>query len=92
MVSDILQTQIPPSPLIAIFGRPEESDTMTKIQMNVTAFTSLIACRRILLQWKSPPPLSFKSWISDIMSYLKLEKIQFSLRSHLINYFLIGNH
>lgn len=79
-ISDMLRTQISPSPHIAIFGRLEDSNTMTKIQINVIAFTSLIARRRILLQWKSPLPPSFKSWMGDIMSFLKLEKIKFSLR------------
>ena len=50
---------------------------MTKIQILVTAFTSLNALRRILLEWKSPLPPSFKSWIGDIMSLLKLDKYIF---------------
>ena len=79
-ISEIFQIQISPSPHIAIFGRPENIDTMNKIQLNITAFTSLIARRRILLQWRSSLPPSFKSWIGDVMSFLKLEKVKFSLR------------
>ncbi len=79
-ISEILQIRISPSPHIAIFGGPEDINTMSKIKMNITAFTSLIARRRILLQWKSSLPPSFKSWIGDVMSFLKLEKIKLSLR------------
>ncbi|KAF3860059.1 hypothetical protein F7725_000314 [Dissostichus mawsoni] len=64
----------------AIFGRPPDEINITNTQTNVIAFTSLIARRKILLLWKSPLPPSFKMWLSDTMSLLKLEKIKFTLR------------
>lgn len=80
VVSEILQINIPPSPHIAIFGRPPDGLSTTIHQRTVIAFTSLIARRTILFLWKSPSPPSFISWLKDIMSLLKLEKIKFSLR------------
>ncbi|KAF3842531.1 hypothetical protein F7725_024482 [Dissostichus mawsoni] len=60
--------------------RPPDEINITNTQTNVIAFTSLIARRKILLLWKSPLPPSFKMWLSDTMSLLKLEKIKFTLR------------
>lgn len=52
----------------------------SKQKLNVLAFASLIALRCILLHWKSPKPPSELSWQTDLMLFLKLEKIKFSLR------------
>ena len=38
------------------------------------------ARRRILLSWKSPTPPAFSAWLKDMMSFLQLEKIKFTLR------------
>ena len=53
---------------------------LTRKQLNVIAFASLIARRRILLQWKAASPPSAKVWLIDLMSFLKLEKIKFTIR------------
>lgn len=42
--------------LIAIFGVPPIPTSLTRSYLDVVAFASLIARRRILLQWKSPSP------------------------------------
>lgn len=79
-ISDILGLTINPSPQIAIFGVSPDELVTTSMQNRVMAFASLIARRKILLQWKSPQPPSFKSWLYDLLHLLKLEKIKFQLR------------
>ena len=79
-ISEIIGQEIQLSPHIAIFGTPDEDCSLTNAQLNVVAFSSLIARRRILLLWKSSSPPSYKGWLRDILSFLKLEKIKFTLR------------
>ncbi len=47
---------------------------------NVIAFATLIAHRRILMEWKSPAPPQASVCLSDMMMFLKLEKIKYSVR------------
>lgn len=66
---------------IALFGVPEDCATLrTTRQADIVAFASLLARRRILLEWKSPNPPSSALWLKDMMFFLKLEKIKFTLR------------
>ena len=44
------------------------------------AFASLLARRRILLEWKSSLAPKASVWLKDLMMYLNLEKIKFNLR------------
>ena len=44
------------------------------------AFASLVARRRILLEWKSTVAPKASVWLKDLMMYLNCEKIQFNLR------------
>ena len=80
IMSEVLGVAITPCPLIAIFGVPSNYPEFRKQGLNVLAFASLIARRRILLHWKLPKPPAEQSWQTDLMSFLKLEKIKFSLR------------
>ncbi|KAF3840339.1 hypothetical protein F7725_019056, partial [Dissostichus mawsoni] len=68
-ISEIVGLKISPSPHVAIFGRPPD-------EINIKTLKPM----KILLLWKSPLPPSFKMWLSDTMSLLKLEKIKFTLR------------
>ena len=52
------------------------------------AYTSLLARRRILLSWKSPTPPSATAWLEDVMFFLKLEKIKFSLKGSVDRFYL----
>ena len=54
---------------------------------NIVAFTSLIARLWILLGWKSQAPPSVGLWLKDIMGFLKLEKIEFSVRGSTAKFF-----
>lgn len=80
VLSEVLGMTLLPCYQIAIFGTTEEGVVLTNTQANVIAFASLIARRRILLQWKAVSPPSTASWLSDIMSFLKLEKIKFTIK------------
>lgn len=79
-LSKALNKPVLRSPLTSIFGVPEEFTRLTNRENNVIAFTSLVARRRILLQWKDKNPPSPNSWLKDLMSFLRLEKIKYSIR------------
>lgn len=80
MLSEAFSVRLEPSPQIAIFGVPQNFRLLTTKDSNIVAFTTLLARRRILLGWKSPTPPSIAMWLTDIMHFLKLEKIKFTLR------------
>ena len=65
-----------PSPLVAIFGVDAAIATGKKCFI---AFATLIARRRILLEWKSQLPPKASMWLSDMM-FLKIEKVKYFLR------------
>lgn len=61
------------------FGKdiPGEGSSMTNKIKNVLAFSTLLAWRRILLEWKSAHGLKASSWMKDL-TFLELEKIKYS--------------
>ncbi len=71
---------IQPNPIMALFGVTGDDIHITKDKENALAFATLIARRRILLEWKSPIPPKLSLWLSDIMFFLKTEKIKYFLR------------
>ena len=79
-LSKALDRPVVPGPSISIFGVPEDFSSFTKKESSIIAFASLIARRRILLQWKDQKPPSSQSWLKDLMSFLYLEKIKYSIR------------
>lgn len=80
VLSKVLKVGIQPCPLLAIFGVPAECPEYNTQGTDIVAFTTLLARRRILMAWKSPDAPSFSVWLKDIMYFLRLEKIKFSLR------------
>lgn len=78
--STMCSASIPPNPLCAIFGFTEETRSLKGKFHVVIAFTSLLARRLILLMWKDKKPPTFNRWIRDTMSFLKLEKIRYTLK------------
>lgn len=56
-----------PNSLFGYNGKPSDSHHTTTIQTNVTAFTSLITCNRILLLQRSPQPLWVYVWLQYIL-------------------------
>ena len=75
--SEMLQRVITPNSVCALFGLTPENRFLI-------AFSSLIARRLcltlILLSWKNQAPPNFTRWIRDVMHFLKLEKIQYTLK------------
>ena len=65
------------NPITAIFGTRVD---LPGSKENVVAFATLIARRRILMEWKSEIPPKASMWLSDIIMFLKLEKIKYSVR------------
>uniref|UniRef100_A0A671TSK6 Reverse transcriptase domain-containing protein n=1 Tax=Sparus aurata TaxID=8175 RepID=A0A671TSK6_SPAAU len=76
-LNNALNIKLEPCPLISIFGVPRNPTSLTKKNSDVVAFASLIARRRILLHWKSPNAPPTTSWLSDLMSFLSLEKVKY---------------
>uniref|UniRef100_A0AAR2JQE7 Reverse transcriptase domain-containing protein n=1 Tax=Pygocentrus nattereri TaxID=42514 RepID=A0AAR2JQE7_PYGNA len=87
IISTVLGVNLQPCPLISIFGISDPSLTLSSTQKDVIAFTSLLARRSLLLQWKSSkcPPIS--RWLMDVMSFLKLEKIKYTIRGCTAKFF-----
>ena len=63
---------------MAIFGVFVSEVSMTTNKRN--AFASMLARRRIVLEWKSPKPPYVSVWLNDLMLFLKLEKIKYFSR------------
>ncbi len=78
--SSVLGIILQPCPLTTIFGVPSDPSLLTPKQADVITFTTLLARRRILLKWKSVQPSSTSDRLTDVMYFLKLEKIKHSLR------------
>lgn len=78
--SYICDREISPAPEIAIFGVTPAGLTMSRAQKDAIAFSSLLARRLILCNWKSSIPPTHKRWVEDVMAHLKLEKLKHTLR------------
>uniref|UniRef100_A0A8C4SMS5 Reverse transcriptase domain-containing protein n=1 Tax=Erpetoichthys calabaricus TaxID=27687 RepID=A0A8C4SMS5_ERPCA len=74
-LSDSLGITIPPNPLTAVFGVLPDGLELEKDKQTVIAFTTLLVCRLILLNWKNPNSPLISQWETDVLYYLKLEKI-----------------
>lgn len=77
--SKITGVNIDPCPFIGLFGVPSEILPIQRSELNCIAYSSLLARRLILLNWKSDKPPSFGRWICDVMFFLKVEKIRYTL-------------
>lgn len=58
------------------FSLPEDYTCYSTVQLQVLAFTSLIASCHLLLNWKATNVPSSTQWINRVMSLLKLDKIR----------------
>lgn len=81
-LSKALKIRVDLNPYLAIFGLPVKTVLNDSTQSKILAFTSLIARRRILLNWKSPKAPSISQWFHDVLSFLKLEKINLSIKGN----------
>lgn len=80
ILSEAYVKDIRPSFEMAVFGVPKQDVVMSKKCQDACAFACLLARRRILLDWKSSKPPLVSLWLSDVMLFLKLERIKYSLR------------
>ncbi len=79
-LTKVLGIKVQASPLLAIFGVPPILTQYHTKESDIIAFTTLLACRRILLAWKSPSSPSQSAWLKDVMFFLSLEKNKYALR------------
>ena len=85
-MSKILSTIIKIAPNV-IFGLPEDHNRFTCNRLNIIAFTSLLARRHLLLHWKSTKAPSSTQWLNETISFLKLEKIRYSVKGNSENFY-----
>lgn len=88
-ISDCLNKKVAPCPFIALFGTSRVTLTLSKSEADCIAFVTLLARRLILLRWKGASPPTFTHWISDVLYFLKLEKLKHSLRGSSKNFYKI---
>uniref|UniRef100_A0A3B5PRH3 Reverse transcriptase domain-containing protein n=1 Tax=Xiphophorus maculatus TaxID=8083 RepID=A0A3B5PRH3_XIPMA len=80
IMSSVLKVNLQPCPFVAIFGILNPTLVLSSAQMEIVAFTSLLARRTLLLHWKSDKCPSISLWVKDMMFFLKFEKIKHTLR------------
>ncbi len=76
--SYICVKEIELDPIVAVFGVASENLLLPPGQSDALVFSSLLARRLILLQWKSNKPPTHVKWVESVMAYLKLEKLKYS--------------
>ena len=79
-LSDCFGHVLDPDPVLAIFGVAGENSPLRGSNKVVARFTTLLARRLILLNWKQANPPSHTMWRRDAMQHLALEKLRFTLR------------
>lgn len=70
---------VDPCPFIRLFGVPSEDLPLQNSQLKCIAYSSLLARRLILFNWKNHKPPTFGRWICDVMFFLKVEKIRYTV-------------
>ena len=78
--SYICDKEISPAPETALFGVVPAEVAISGAQSDAIAFSSLLARRLILFNWKSAMPPTHRRWVGDVMAHLKLEKLKHSTR------------
>ncbi len=79
-LSAITSVDTTPSPIIGLFGVVPSRYALPTNFLHFVAFLTLLARRVILLNWKSPQPPSHAWWMKDVLFFMKLEKIRYSLQ------------
>jgi len=72
-ISFICKRIIGLSPILALFGVVPADILVTPHQADAVAFITLLARRLIVFSWKKSTPPSFKRWVEEVGSHLKLE-------------------
>ena len=84
--SNICNSTIDPNPVTALFGALPEGSQVPAGRAEAIAFSSLLARRLILFNWKKKTPPSHKHWVEDVMAHLKLEKMKYTIRGSIRRY------
>lgn len=79
-MNEAFETNVGPTAEMAVFGAFNSEYLMPVDKKNAFAFATLLARRRIVMEWKSPNPPKVSLWLSDLMLFLKLEKIKYFTR------------
>lgn len=89
-LANALDIELAPSVDIAIFGTffSGKLKSYTRNEKNIIAFSTLIARRRILLEWKSAFAPKASDWCRDLLLFLDLEKIKYDLRGQPSQFFI----
>lgn len=84
-------TRLDPNPNCALFGlTSKQSRAFLPAKAHVViALTTLLARRLILFKWKQHTPPSFSHWVKDVMYFLKLEKIKYTLKGSSQTFFKV---
>lgn len=78
-LSEAYEFYVAPNPISAIFGVSPSSD-LPKALKRAISFTTLLARRLILLNWKVSHSPSHVRWLREVLYNLKIEKLRFSIR------------
>ena len=74
VLNEAFDLDLQPSPTTAVFGVQEGDIVMPNSKESVVAFATLIAQRRILMEWKTSTPPKASAWLSDII-FLKIRAV-----------------
>lgn len=88
ILNEAFGLDLQPTFITAIFGVTGSGDYLIPNRKEeIVAFATLIAKRRLLMEWKSTTPPKASTWLSDMMMFLKIEKIKFTLRGSTKKFF-----
>lgn len=90
-LSEMIGIECEPNVFTSIFGTVPSDNIRLSRYKDIVAFSTLIARRQILLHWKSSFPPKVSVWISDLMMFLKLEKIKYTLRGSSNRFYDVWN-
>ncbi|KAM7402819.1 hypothetical protein PAMP_018030 [Pampus punctatissimus] len=86
--SEMLKVSVDASPLTALFGVLPQNTKINKQHRNMLAFCTLLARRLILTRWKDSQPPAYSHWIREVMTYVKLEKIRYSIQGSIKKFYV----
>lgn len=88
-ISDIFLLKLEPSPLVALFGLNLTNVSLSSLQSNALAFCLIIAKRIILLNWKNPSPPNYFHWMYDLLQFIQIEKIRYTIKDKAEDFYSI---
>ena len=80
-LSDVLDTQIDPDPLLIILGVSDPISNLTRPQKHLLSYGLITAKKLILTHWKKEEAPVFKHWLNELTSTLHLERIRYLLKN-----------